>query len=198
MRVQSRYVSGLLPKMKQNSPADAVAAAAVAAAPASIDWRAKGAVCPIKNQGQCGSCWAFSAVAALEAICEIETGKLVCLSEQQLVDCSGPEGNQGCDGGLMDQGFQYVITNNGIGSESAYPYTGQDGSCKKVPAECTISGFKDVTANSKAAMTAAVANQVVSIAIEADQPCFQLYSGGVLSDPSCGARECGCPRQRRR
>ena len=182
---RARYVSGLLPKMKKSVHTEDLSGVN---APASVDWRAKGAVTPIKNQGQCGSCWAFSTVGATEGITQIKTGKLLSLSEQQLVDCSGPEGNQGCDGGLMDQGFQYIIDNKGIGSEAAYPYTAQDGTCKTVPSVATITGFKDITANSQSAAVAASAVQPYSIAIEADQPCFQLYSGGILSDPSCGTQ----------
>jgi cathepsin L len=153
----------------------------------SVDWRQKNAVTPVKNQQQCGSCWAFSTTGSTEGAHAIKTGNLVSLSEQQLVDCSQAQGNQGCNGGLMDQGFQYIITNNGITTEAAYPYTAQDGTCNtNVTAAATISSFVDVTAGSETALLAATNIGPVSIAIEADQECFQFYSGGILSDPSCG------------
>ncbi len=162
-------------------------------APASVDWTTKGAVTPVKNQQQCGSCWSFSSTGSLEGNGAIFGPKqLVSLSEQQLVDCSTAEGNQGCNGGLMDDAFQYVIKEGGLCTESAYPYTAT-GPNKCKAASCTkqasskISGFTDVTVNSAAALEAAIAQQPVSIAVEADQDAFQLYSGGVVTK-GCGAQ----------
>jgi len=158
----------------------------------SLDWSQKGAVTGIKNQGNCGSCWAFSTTGSMEGIIEITSGSLVSLSEQQLVDCAGPYGNEGCNGGLMDNAFQYAMA-NGLCTENAYPYTsgntGTKGSCK-YPGSCTvspntkISGYADVP-QSEDTLGADLDSQPISIAIEADQADFQLYTSGVFSGP-CG------------
>ena len=153
--------------------------------PTSIDWRQKGAVTAIKDQGQCGSCWAFSTVAAVEGINQIKTKKLVSLSEQELIDCDTEE-NSGCNGGLMDYAFEFIRENGGITSEASYPYAAEDGSCaaEKLPV-VSIDGYEDVPANDEDSLLKAVANQPVSIAIEASGDDFQFYSEGVFTG-SCG------------
>ncbi|EGD76061.1 cathepsin [Salpingoeca rosetta] len=154
----------------------------------SVDWRQKGAVTPIKNQGQCGSCWSFSTTGSVEGAHAIATGNLVSLSEQQLVDCSGSFGNQGCNGGLMDNAFKYIISNGGLDTEQDYPYTARDGVCDKSKESkhaVSISGYKDVPQNNEDQLAAAVEKGPVSVAIEADQQSFQMYSSGVFSGP-CG------------
>ncbi len=184
----STYLGGWRGPSKSVNPVDtALLRVGAATLPASVDWSAKGAVTPVKNQGQCGSCWAFSATGAVEGVHAIKTGKLVSLSEQQLVDCSGSYGNQGCNGGLMDSAFKYIIQNNGICAEEAYPYTARDGSChsSSCSAAAKISGFYDVPTNNADALKAAVAQQPVAVAIEADKTCFQFYSSGVLTC-NCG------------
>jgi len=153
---------------------------------ASINWVTKGAVTPVKDQGQCGSCWAFSATGAIEGAVFVAGSGLTSVAEQQLVDCAGAQGNQGCNGGLMDYAFDYVIKNKGIGSEASYKYTARDGTCKKVPSVSTIQSYKDVASGDEAALLVAVNQQPIAIAIEADQSCFQFYHSGVLDDASCG------------
>lgn len=157
--------------------------------PSSVDWTTKGVVTPVKNQGQCGSCWAFSTTGSTESVHAIATGNLISLSEQELVDCGGSTGNQGCSGGLMDQGFQWIINNGGIATESCYPYTASDGNCdtSKCPNAVSISSYTDVAANAPDQLQAALAIQPVSVAVDAGGLDWQLYSGGVLSD-SCGTQ----------
>lgn len=157
------------------------------ALPVSVDWTTKGAVTPVKDQGQCGSCWSFSATGALEGAWFVKRNALTNLSEQQLVDCSTAEGNQGCNGGLMDYAFQYVVA-NGLTTEAAYPYTATGpNACKAKghPVAVKVSGFTDVPTNSQLALMTAVVQQPVAVAIEADENAFQFYSSGVLTKP-CG------------
>ncbi|XP_068660094.1 senescence-specific cysteine protease SAG39-like [Aristolochia californica] len=160
----------------------------VTAVPSTVDWRKKGAVTPVKDQGQCGCCWAFSAVAAMEGATKLSSGKLVSLSEQELVDCDTRGVDQGCNGGLMDDAFKFILHNGGLTTETTYPYEGVDGKCnskKEASSAAKISGFEDVPANSESALLKAAANQPVSVAIDAGGIPFQLYSGGVFTGP-CG------------
>lgn len=164
--------------------------------PASIDWTTLGAVTPVKDQGQCGSCWSFSTTGALEGAFAVANGQLVSFSEQQLVDCdslSNGGRDHGCNGGLMDNAFAWIGKNNGLCTEQAYPYvsgtTKTAGTCTQK--SCTnvagsdIHSFVDVVPKSDANMMEALAKQTVSVAIEADQRDFQLYSSGVFTG-SCG------------
>jgi len=163
--------------------------------PAIVDWTKKGATTGVKDQGQCGSCWSFSTTGALEGAYYIKTGVLQSFSEQQLVDCDTLRNggkDHGCKGGLMDNAFAWINGNGGLCSEAAYPYvsgTTQTGgtcqtSCKPVSGS-EVKTFVDVVQSSDNAMMAALAQQPVAIAIEADQREFQLYKSGVFTG-ACG------------
>jgi len=161
------------------------------ALPVTWDWVKQGAVTAIKNQGQCGSCWSFSTTGSTEGCHFITTKKLVGLSEQNLVDCSGSYGNQGCDGGLMDDAFQYIIANGGIDTESTYPYTAEDGTCHYSASNCgsKVTSYKDVTSGSENDLQAAVHITPTSVAIDASQTSFQLYTSGVYYEPACSSTQ---------
>ncbi|XP_021232184.1 cathepsin S-like [Numida meleagris] len=157
-------------------------------APDAVDWREKGCVTEVKNQGACGACWAFSAVGALEAQVKLKTGKLVSLSAQNLVDCSMMYGNKGCAGGFMTNAFQYIIDNGGIDSDESYPYMAQNGTCHYNVSmrAATCSKYVELPYADEAALKDAVANVgPVSVAIDATQPTFFLYRSGVYDDPRC-------------
>ncbi|XP_071526131.1 digestive cysteine proteinase 3-like [Panulirus ornatus] len=158
--------------------------------PKEVDWRTKGAVTPVKDQAQCGSCWAFSATGSLEGQHFLKEGKLVSLSEQNLVDCSGDFGNFGCGGGLMDSAFRYIKANKGIDTEASYPYEAVDGKCRFNPANvgATVTGYVDVEQGNEAALKKAVADVgPVSVAIDASRSTFHFYSDGVYYDPGCSS-----------
>lgn len=156
--------------------------------PESVDWREKGAVTPVKNQGGCGSCWAFSSTGSLEGQLFLKTGKLVSLSEQNLVDCSSSYGNNGCRGGLMNQAFAYIKENGGINDGSSYPYEGIESYCRYRESRVagTASGYISIPAEDEEALKSAVANVgPISVAINAGIQSFTFYRGGVYNDARC-------------
>ncbi|XP_069074634.1 cathepsin K-like [Pleurodeles waltl] len=158
--------------------------------PDSIDYRKKGYVTPVRNQGQCGSCWAFSSVGALEGQLKRTTGKLVDLSPQNLVDCV--KENDGCGGGYMTNAFAYVRDNKGIDSEVAYPYIGQDEQCRydTTGRAAKCKGFKEIPVGSEKVLKKAVARVgPVSVGIDAGLSSFQFYSEGVYYDPECNGTD---------
>jgi len=170
-----------------------------AAAPTSVDWRTKGLVTDVKNQGSCGSCWAFSTVVSLEGQNAKKTGKLVSLSEQNLVDCVKNEklANQtdtccdGCKGGLMDFAFQYMIDHQSgtIDTEASYGYKGVDRKCaySKANAGATITKYVDIPAGDEDALLDAVANVgPISVGVDAGIG-WQLYFGGVMGTLLCSS-----------
>lgn len=153
--------------------------------PMNIDWRKKTAVTHVKNQADCGSCWSFSATGSIEGINAINNGKLLNISEQQLIDCSTDYGNHGCEGGSMDLAFKYAIQ-NGLCSEEEYPYTSEEGQCQDCKNVVNITRFQDITSNNEKALKRVVSQQPVSVAIQANTRSFQMYSSGIYSDLSCG------------
>lgn len=189
---QLKYLGGF---QKSNSSVTAAACSKFTGTPGKIlpnavDWTTLGKTTAVKDQGYCGSCWSFSAAEAIESAWAIRKGQLLTLSEQQLVDCSKKYGNMGCNGGLMDSAFHYVM-DNGLCLESAYPYTSGKsstaGTCQTtcVPA-VTISGCADTTPNNQITLKEAVSLGPVSIAIQADSKIFQSYTSGIITGTSCG------------
>tara|TARA_B110001452_G_C15191986_1_gene413867 strand:+ start:53 stop:1399 length:1347 start_codon:yes stop_codon:yes gene_type:complete len=160
----------------------------------SVDWTTKGAVTPVKNQGQCGSCWSFSTTGSLEGSYAISQGSLTSFSEENLVQCDNSAhggSDQGCQGGLMDNAFEWIET-NGLCTEAAYPYTsgtGTTGTCKKTCTPVvTVTKYTDVPQGDETALQTAIAKQPVSIAVDAEGSGWQLYKSGTYSSPTCGTQ----------
>jgi C1A family cysteine protease len=150
----------------------------------AVDWRAAGGVTGVKDQGQCGSCWAFSTTGSIEGANFVVNNQLTSLSEQELIDCDRSGNDRGCNGGLMDYAYEWIISNGGIDTEKDYPYTATDTVCddtKEHTVAVAVGSFEDVPPNNEAALKKAATMQPVSIAIAASGLPFQLYSHGVFN-----------------
>lgn len=161
--------------------------------PSSFDWRDEGAVTEVKFQGQnCGSCWAFSASGALEGQHFRKSGRLVSLSEQNLMDCSSAYGNEGCDGGYIHSAFQYIKDNGGIDTEKSYPYKAiVHAACKyrKRASGAIVRGFVNIPEGNEKKLVIAIASVgPISVAIDASHESFQFYSSGIYYEPKCHRR----------
>ncbi|XP_015233465.1 PREDICTED: cathepsin S-like [Cyprinodon variegatus] len=181
------YTTLIPPTDLQREPSSFVGATG-SDVPDTVDWREKGLVTSVKMQGACGSCWAFSAAGALEGQLAKKTGKLRDISPQNLVDCSSKYGNHGCNGGFMSRAFQYVIDNQGIDSEEAYPYAGRDQDCRYNAAfrAANCSRYSFLPEGDEQALKEAIATiGPISVAIDAKRPRFAFYRSGVYDDPTC-------------
>jgi len=160
-----------------------------AAVPSAFDWRSRNVVTPVKDQGQCGSCWAFSTTGAVEGAYAIKHGSLISLSEEYLVDCDYNE--YGCGGGWPSMAMQYIQQNNGIPKESAYPYTagsyGVGGYCQNVAKSgVTVTGQSNNGGSESTLQSMVATVGPVSVCVDAGDGCdWSSYSSGIFNEPGC-------------
>ncbi|KAL3076197.1 hypothetical protein niasHT_038334 [Heterodera trifolii] len=189
---QYKRIRGLQMRSNRQRHNMAIQAGNSSTLPEKLDWREKGAVTEVKDQGDCGSCWAFSATGAIEgALAQKKSSKIISLSEQNLVDCSSKYGNEGCDGGLMDNAFEYVRDNNGLDTEESYPYEAVTGKCqfKNETVGGTVVSFKDLKEGDEEQLKIAVATiGPISVALDASNLSFQFYKTGVYYERWCSNR----------
>jgi len=186
------YFNGLIPGAEYQRPSLLFQSdVELADLPSAVDWRMNNTVTGVKNQGHCGSCWAFSATGSLEGQHALKTKNLTSLSEQNLVDCAKKEGNHGCFGGLMDFAFKYVKDNGGIDTEASYPYTAKTGpKClyNATNSGATLTSWVDIAKDSEADLQKAVGTVgPISVAIDASHPKFHFYKKGVYHDTKCSS-----------
>ncbi|KAG9509975.1 Cathepsin L, partial [Fragariocoptes setiger] len=190
VRIMNGYKPKLFSEIKSNGvPYESKVISEDADLPRNQDWRRHGYVTPVKDQGQCGSCWAFSSTGALEGQHYRKTGNLISLSEQNLIDCSAKYGNQGCNGGLMELAFEYIHDNHGVDTENSYPYEAHNGKCrfKNRTVGADDKGYVEIpSGNEKKLMQAVATIGPVSVAIDASQESFHFYDSGVYNEPRCG------------
>lgn len=151
--------------------------------PTAVDWRTKNVLSPVKDQGQCGSCWAFACTETAESVYAMKHGVLPVLAPQELVDCV--KGNYGCSGGMIDNTLGYIIQ-NGLEEEKAYPYTARNGNCHSSTTQYRLDQCFDVPDGNELLLKDAVAQAPLVVCIEADQRSFQFYRSGVLKKNNCG------------
>jgi len=181
LRVPADYVhetTGPLPKVRL---------------PATFDWRTQGAVTGVKNQEQCGSCWSFSTTGSVEGCHKLgSAGTLPSLSEQNIMDCSWNNGNQGCNGGLMTSAMDYIISNGGVDTEASYPYTAESSqTCNYNAANSgsTLASYYNIASGDENDLQNSVAKGPTSVAIDASQDSFQFYTSGVYNEPACSSSQ---------
>ncbi|XP_044969245.1 ervatamin-C-like [Hordeum vulgare subsp. vulgare] len=182
---------GLRPEDSSPAAAVNVTDAQLQSTPDSVDWRARGAVTPVKHQGHCGSCWAFAAVAATEGLVQIATGNLISMSEQQVLDCTG--GTSSCKSGYVNAALTYITASGGLQTEAAYAYSAEQGACRSGGASpnsaAAVGVHRSAMLNGdEGALQVLVAGQPVAVAVEAE-PDFHHYKSGVyVGSPSCGQK----------